>query len=59
VPLYPAGWFAFFLYTKDAASCRVPRHTRTGRYYTPEVHRAAFALPTWLRDGLQVARGKR
>lgn len=56
VPLYPAGWFAFFLYTKDGVSCREPRLQRTGRYYTPAVHRAAFALPTWLREGLESTR---
>jgi spermidine synthase len=47
VPLYPGGWFAFFLYTKDGDSCREPREERRGRYYTPAVHRAAFALPGW------------
>jgi spermidine synthase len=56
VPLYPAGWFAFFLYTKDGVSCREPRGERAGRYYTPGVHRAAFALPGWW-EGLMAGRG--
>jgi len=57
VPLYPAGWFAFFLYTKDVASCREPREERTGRFYTPEIHRAAFALPAWWERLLAVRGG--
>ena len=59
VPLYPGGYFAFFLYTKDAESCREPRLQRSGRYYTPSMHRAAFALPTWWRRRLDQLRGSR
>jgi spermidine synthase len=47
VPLYPAGYFAFFLYTKDGRSHAVPERDYLGRYYNPALHRAAFALPTW------------
>jgi spermidine synthase len=50
VPLYPGGLFAFFLYTKDGHSHREPVAALDGRYYTPGLHRAAFALPTWWRD---------
>jgi spermidine synthase len=53
VPLYPAGYFAFFLYTHDGESCREPGRELRGRYYTPSVHRAAFALPTWWRRRLR------
>lgn len=49
VPLYPGGYFAFFLYTKDRISHANPDQEYHGRYYNPAAHRAAFALPTWWR----------
>lgn len=49
VPLYPGGPFAFFLYAKDGHSYRTPVRSFTGRYYDPDVHAGAFALPTWWR----------
>jgi spermidine synthase len=47
VPLYPGGYFAFFLYTKERVSHAEPLQTYQGRFYNAAVHRAAFALPTW------------
>jgi len=47
VPLYPGGYFAFFLYTKDGSSHAFATQNYRGRYYNSAVHRAAFALPTW------------
>lgn len=52
VPLYPAGYFAFFVHSKSGASCASPQRDFVGRHYTPEVHRAAFALPRWWRETL-------
>ena len=49
VPLFPCGYFAHFLYTHDAASHADPARDLVGRYYDPDLHRAAFALPPWLR----------
>jgi spermidine synthase len=49
VPLFPCGYFAHFLYTHDAASLAEPARDLAGRYYDPGIHRAAFALPPWLR----------
>ena len=47
VPLYPAGYFAFFLYTKDRHSHSSPWKDYRGRHYNTAIHGAAFALPTW------------
>lgn len=49
VPLYPGGPFAFFLYKKDGHRFDAPVGRLEGRYYDPEVHVGAFALPTWWR----------
>ena len=47
VPLFPGGYFAFFLYTKDGYSYAVPHREYTGTHYNTALHQAAFALPTW------------
>jgi spermidine synthase len=58
VPLFPCGYFAHFLYTHDPASHAAPARDLHGRYYDPDMHRAAFALPPWLRALLaEVTRG--
>ena len=49
MPLYPGGWFGFFLYSKDGASRREPARALPGRYSHAAMHEAAFALPTWWR----------
>ena len=49
VPLYPGGYFAFFLYSKDAHSYRKPTRDLSFRYYNARIHEGAFALPTWWR----------
>lgn len=46
-PLYPGGWFAFFLYQSDTASFRRPVRDLAGRFYSPAVHEAVFVLPAW------------
>ncbi len=47
VPTYPGGLFTFFVYSRHGASVREPRRELEARFYNPEVHRAAFALPPW------------
>lgn len=67
VPTYLGGAMAFAWATDDAALRRVPleelqaRCTRSGietRFYTPEVHQAAFALPRFVLDAVSKARGE-
>ncbi|MBI2874367.1 MAG: polyamine aminopropyltransferase [Firmicutes bacterium] len=56
VPTYPGAVWSFTMGSKkhlllpDAVSGRPPLETR---YYTPEVHRAAFALPRFVIDLLR------
>jgi len=58
VPTYPGGSIGA-LVASDAGSCKAPRRTPTAaeqatmRYYTPEVHTAAFAFPAFLRKALE------
>lgn len=44
---YIGAQMAFVACTKNGRSVREPQRLLTGRYYNPDVHRAAFALPTW------------
>ncbi|MEX2366234.1 MAG: polyamine aminopropyltransferase [Pseudohongiellaceae bacterium] len=56
-PVYPGGWWSATLAGKvkdltrfrEQDSARRPFETR---YYNPEIHRAAFALPTFLHQNL-------
>ena len=58
VPTYPGGMWSFALASKAgkrpaAASFAPPRPLPKGaltRYYTPEIHRAAFALPRFVQE---------
>jgi len=50
VPTYIGGDMAFVLASKDGACFDTPRTRFVGRHYNPDVHRAAFALPTWWRE---------
>lgn len=53
VPTYSVGLWSFTLATPDAElpgeATRASEHMQT-RYYTPEVHKAAFALPRFVQD---------
>lgn len=66
VPTYFGGDMAFGWGTDDTALRVVPldilqeRYAAAGietRYYTPEIHHAAFALPAFIRDIVAEARG--
>ncbi len=51
MPTYPSGMWTYTLGTKTADPSVPVRPAPEGtRYYTPEVHRAAFALPPFLTD---------
>ena len=54
VPTYPGGTWCF-VYLSDAVD-PLPKKTAKPRpglkYYNPEIHRAAFALPTFMRRSL-------
>ncbi len=52
IPTYPGADFGFFLYSHDGFSYRDPVTEFVGRHYNPDIHRAAFALPTWQRNWL-------
>jgi len=53
VPTYPTGEIGFWLLAKNGHSCRTPLRKPTPeeqhsfKYYTPEMHTAAFALPAF------------
>lgn len=49
VPLFPGGNFVFFLYSKDRFSYAAPCSSYSGIHYNPELHKAAFALPSQWR----------
>jgi spermidine synthase len=50
IPSYYGGEMAFVAGLPPGLTLRTPHRERVGRHYNPEVHAAAFALPTWLRD---------
>jgi spermidine synthase len=50
VPLYGQGQMAFVVASQDGASIGEPREAFAGKHYNAELHRAAFALPTWWRE---------
>lgn len=50
IPLFPGGYFAFFLYTKDAYSYAAPYREYGGVHYNADLHRGCFALPGWWRQ---------
>lgn len=52
VPTYPSGVITFTLGSKkhDPLEPHVERFNFPTRYYTPEVHKAAFALPRFLEE---------
>lgn len=53
VPTYSLGLWSFTLATSDSELLDLPPRTSehvTTRYYTPEIHRAAFAMPKFVQD---------
>ncbi len=57
VPSYPGGYWAFLLASRNeplSLDLRGDAKELETRYWTPEVHRAAFALPRFLQEALEV-----
>lgn len=53
VPTYSLGLWSFTLATVDPELLDLPPRTSehvTTRYYTPEIHKAAFAQPKFVQD---------
>lgn len=58
IPTYPSGQIGFILATKGGKTCKVP--TREAdldfqsdlKYYTPELHKAAFVLPAFCQRAI-------
>ncbi|NLG84098.1 MAG: polyamine aminopropyltransferase [Firmicutes bacterium] len=52
IPTYPAGWWSFTLAAEAEVNPLEPRILPglATKYYTPEVHRAAFALPPFVAE---------
>ena len=58
VPVYSVGPWSFVIASKRFTDCRVPKRTRASiktRYYSPEVHKAAFVLPPYIQERLPAA----
>jgi spermidine synthase len=55
IPLFPGGYFALFLYTRDGFSYARPYREFTGIHYNAELHRAAFVLPAWWQKLLSIS----
>lgn len=64
IPTYPSGiWsFAFCSKRHDPFEKYDPKHERwralETKYYNPDIHRAAFALPTFMRELVEPAGGR-
>ncbi|WP_306118907.1 MULTISPECIES: polyamine aminopropyltransferase [unclassified Roseitalea] len=67
IPTYVGGHMAMGFATDDAAKADVPLETLAARfaqaglstrYYTPAVHRAAFALPRFIEEAVEEGRGQ-
>lgn len=58
IPTYPSGQIGFIVATKGRGSCKAPSRVPTDsvsetlRYYTPELHEAAFVLPAFARRAI-------
>ncbi len=59
VPTYPAGIIGFTFLSKsiDPYTCSIDQNRVPAglRYYTPELHRAAFVLPRYAKDALRTS----
>ncbi|MBM7551807.1 polyamine aminopropyltransferase [Thalassobacillus pellis] len=53
IPTYPSGLWSFTMGSKQHDPLKVPAdrfHEMETKYYTPELHTAAFALPKFVKD---------
>lgn len=58
IPTYPSGQIGFILASKGRSSCKKPEREAPSelleelRYYTPDLHEAAFVLPAFARRAI-------
>ncbi|MEI7542254.1 MAG: polyamine aminopropyltransferase [bacterium] len=56
IPIYPSGMWSFS-YASKKYDPRIVKNTKAKKlkfkYYTPEVHKAAFALPQFVKDAIK------
>ena len=58
MPTYPSGQIGFIIATKGRATCTKPERKPTEevqaglKYYTPELHEAAFVLPAFAKRAI-------
>lgn len=58
IPTYPSGQIGFVVATKGRGACNVPARKPSDevqkelRYYTPELHEAAFVLPAFAKRAI-------
>lgn len=58
IPTYPSGQIGFIIATKGRGGCKDPPRTPNEqtqnelRYYTPEIHKAAFVLPAFAKRAI-------
>ncbi len=53
IPTYQGGEMAFVAALKGGGTLREPHAEFRGRYYSPEMHRASFALPEFWRERIE------
>mmetsp|Transcript_1350 Transcript_1350/g.1823 ORF Transcript_1350/g.1823 Transcript_1350/m.1823 type:complete len:304 (-) Transcript_1350:149-1060(-) len=60
IPTYPSGQIGFIIATKDRGPCKVAARKPDSatadefKYYTPELHQAAFVLPAFVERAIKV-----
>jgi spermidine synthase len=58
IPTYPSGQIGFIVATKDRGSCKKPQRQPSDevqkelKYYTSELHEAAFVLPAFAKRAI-------
>lgn len=52
IPTYIGGDMGFVISSRNGRQCDQPFMEFRGRYYTPQIHTASFALPAWWEEKL-------
>ena len=58
IPTYPSGQIGFIVASKGHSTCKIPQRAATEellaelKYYTPELHSAAFVLPAFAQRAI-------
>lgn len=57
IPTYPSGFWSFTIGSKKYdPSSPLKKGDINTKYYTPEIHRASFVLPRFLRDAIRTSK---